>query len=191
MKILVITQYFYPENFRINQLCLDLKERGHDITVLTGKPNYPKGEYFDGYSYKGNEDEIWNDIQIIRVPLRARKKGSKNLIINYLSFVLNANKRVKKINDKFDLIYVFEVSPITVALPAIKLKKRLNIPIIMNVQDLWPENIIAVTGITNKIIIGCINKMVNYIYKHCDLLLTASPSFVDRIQKRVKNVSVK
>lgn len=187
MKILVITQYFYPENFRINQLCLDLKERGHDITVLTGKPNYPKGEYFDGYSYKGNEDEIWNDIQIIRVPLRARKKGSKNLIINYLSFVLNANKRVKKINDKFDLIYVFEVSPITVALPAIKLKKRLNIPIIMNVQDLWPENIIAVTGITNKIIIGCINKMVNYIYKHCDLLLTASPSFVDRIQKRVKN----
>lgn len=187
MKILVITQYFYPENFRINQLCLDLKERGHDITVLTGKPNYPKGEYFDGYSYKGNEDEIWNDIQIIRVPLRARKKGSKNLIINYLSFVLNANKRVKKINDKFDLIYVFEVSPITVALPAIKLKKRLGIPIIMNVQDLWPENIIAVTGITNKIIIGCINKMVNYIYKHCDLLLTASPSFVDRIQKRVKN----
>lgn len=187
MKILVITQYFYPENFRINQLCLDLKERGHDITVLTGKPNYPKGEYFDGYSYKGNEDEIWNDIQIIRVPLRARKKGSKNLILNYLSFVLNANKRVKKINDKFDLIYVFEVSPITVALPAIKLKKRLGIPIIMNVQDLWPENIIAVTGITNKIIIGCINKMVNYIYKHCDLLLTASPSFVDRIQKRVKN----
>lgn len=187
MKILVITQYFYPENFRINQLCLDLKERGHDITVLTGKPNYPKGEYFDGYSYKGNEDEIWNDIQIIRVPLRARKKGSKNLILNYLSFVLNANKRVKKINDKFDLIYVFEVSPITVALPAIKLKKRLGIPIIMNVQDLWPENIIAVTGITNKIIIGCINKMVNYIYKRCDLLLTASPSFVDRIQKRVKN----
>ena len=72
------------------------------------------------------------------------------------------------------------------ALPAIKLKKRLNIPIIMNVQDLWPENIIAVTGITNKIIIGCINKMVNYIYKHCDLLLTASPSFVDRIQKELR-----
>ncbi len=84
MKILVITQYFYPENFRINQLCLDLKERGHDITVLTGKPNYPKGEYFDGYSYKGNEDEIWNDIQIIRVPLRAKKKGSKKF--NYKLF---------------------------------------------------------------------------------------------------------
>lgn len=188
MKILVVTQYFYPENFRINQLCLDLKERGHEITVLTGKPNYPIGEYYKGYSFKGKEDEIWNDIPIIRVPLRARKKGSINLMLNYISFVYHANKKVKKIKENFDLIYVFEVSPITVALPAIKLKKRLGIPVIMNVQDLWPENIIAVTGITNKLIIGCVNKLVNYIYKNCDLLLTASPSFVKRIQNRLINL---
>lgn len=187
MKILVISQYFYPENFRINQLCLDLKQRGHDITVLTGKPNYPKGEYFEGYTFKGNEDEVWNGIQIIRVPLRARKTGAINLVKNYLSFVYHANKRVKSINEKFDIIYVFEVSPVTVALPAIKLKKRMNIPVIMNVQDLWPENIIAVTGINNKIIIGLIDQLVNYIYKHCDKILTASPSFVEKIQYRVKD----
>lgn len=187
MKILVISQYFYPENFRINQLCLDLKQRGHDITVLTGKPNYPKGEYFEGYTFKGNEDEVWNGIRIIRVPLRARKTGAINLVKNYLSFVYHANKRVKSINEKFDIIYVFEVSPVTVALPAIKLKKRMNIPVIMNVQDLWPENIIAVTGINNKIIIGLIDQLVNYIYKHCDKILTASPSFVEKIQYRVKD----
>ena len=187
MKILVVSQYFYPENFRINQLCLDLKERGHKITVLTGKPNYPAGEYYKGYTFKGNEDEIWNDIPIIRVPLRARKKGSINLILNYLSFVFHANKKAKKVHENFDLIYVFEVSPITVALPAIKIKKRLGIPVIMNVQDLWPENIIAVTGITNKLVIGSINKLVNYIYQNCDLLLTASPSFVSRIQVRIKD----
>lgn len=187
MRILVVSQYFYPENFRINQLCLDLKERGHEITVLTGKPNYPDGDYFDGYSFKGNEDEMWNDIKIIRCPLRARKKGSINLVLNYISFVYQASKMVNKIDDSFDLIYVFEVSPITVALPAIKLKKRLNIPIIMNVQDLWPENIIAVTGINNKLIIGCVNELVNYIYKNCDLLLCASPSFVEKIQQRLDN----
>lgn len=184
MKVLVVSQYFYPENFRINDLVLELKKRNHEVTVLTGKPNYPQGEYYSGYSFKGNDNEIWNDIEIIRVPLRARKTGAFNLMKNYLSFVWHANKKAKKINKDFDIIYVFEVSPITVALPAIKLKKRLNIPVIMNVQDLWPENIIAVTGINNAFIISIVDKLVNYIYKHCDLLLCASPSFVDRITKR-------
>lgn len=184
MKVLVVSQYFYPENFRINDLVLELKKRNHEVTVLTGKPNYPQGEYYSGYSFKGNDNEIWNDIEIIRVPLRARKTGAFNLMRNYLSFIWHANKKAKKINKDFDIIYVFEVSPITVALPAIKLKKRLNIPVIMNVQDLWPENIVAVTGINNAFIISIVDKLVNYIYKHCDLLLCASPSFVERITKR-------
>lgn len=184
MKVLVVSQYFYPENFRINDLVLELKKRNHEVTVLTGKPNYPQGEYYSGYSFKGNDNEIWNNVEIIRVPLRARKTGAFNLMRNYLSFVWHANKKAKKINKDFDIIYVFEVSPITVALPAIKLKKRLNIPVIMNVQDLWPENIVAVTGINNAFIISIVDKLVNYIYKHCDLLLCASPSFVERITKR-------
>lgn len=184
MKVLVVSQYFYPENFRINDLVVELKKRNHEVTVLTGKPNYPQGEYYSGYSFKGNDNEIWNDVEIIRVPLRSRKTGAFNLMRNYLSFVWHANKKAKKINKDFDIIYVFEVSPITVALPAIKLKKRLNIPVIMNVQDLWPENIIAVTGINNAFIISIVDKLVNYIYKHCDLLLCASPSFVERITKR-------
>lgn len=186
MRILVVTQYFFPENFRINQLCLDLKERGHKITVLTGKPNYPQGEYFDGYSFKGNDDEIWNGIPIKRVPLRSRKKGAVNLILNYASFVWNGNKGIRKLKNEYDLIYVFEVSPMTVALPAIKFKKKTGIPIVINIQDLWPENIIAVTGINNKIVIGLINKLVDYISKHCDCILCASPSFVDKIKDRIK-----
>ena len=184
MKVLVVSQYFYPENFRINDLVLELKKRNHEVTVLTGKPNYPQGEYYSGYSFKGNDNEIWNDVEIIRVPLRARKTGAFNLMRNYLSFVWHANKKAKKINKDFDIIYVFEVSLITVALPAIKLKKILNIPVIMNVQDLWPENIVAVTRINNAFIISIVDKLVNYIYKHCDLLLCASPSFVERITKR-------
>lgn len=188
MKILVISQYFYPENFRINDLALELKNRGHEITVLTGKPNYPQGKYFQGYTFKGNEDEQWNGITIKRVPLRARKQGAINLIRNYISFVYHANKKIKEFKmHQFDLIYVFEVSPITVALPAIRLKKRVNIPIIMNVQDLWPENIIAVTGINNQIINYILNKLVNYIYKNIDTILTASPAFIDKIEPRVKN----
>ena len=155
MKILIVSQYFYPENFRINDLALELKKRGHEITVLTGLPNYPKGEYFEGYDDTKNCDEVWNDIPVYRCKLRPRKTGSVNLIRNYVSFVIEANKKLKKLQNRdFDLIYVFEVSPITVALPAIKLKNKKNIPIIINIQDLWPENIVAVTGMTNSIIIG-------------------------------------
>lgn len=187
-RILVITQYFYPENFRINDLCLELKNRGHEITVLTGLPNYPKGEYFEGYSDKKNCDEVWNGIPIYRCKLRPRKTGALNLVRNYFSFVKAANKKLKELEDKeFDLVYVFEVSPITVALPAIKYKKKKHIPIIINIQDLWPENIIAVTGVNNPAMIGTVNKMVNYIYKHCDLILTASPSFVSKIQDRIED----
>ena len=188
MKILIVSQYFYPENFRINDLALELKKRGHEITVLTGLPNYPKGEYFEGYDDTKNCDEVWNDIPVYRCKLRPRKTGSVNLIRNYVSFVVEANKKLKELQNKdFDLIYVFEVSPITVALPAIKLKKKKNIPIIINIQDLWPENIVAVTGMTNPIIIGLVNRMVNYIYRHCDLILTASPSFVSKIKERIKD----
>ena len=188
MKILIVSQYFYPENFRINDLALELKKRGHEITVLTGLPNYPKGEYFEGYDDTKNCDEVWNDIPVYRCKLRPRKTGSVNLIRNYVSFVIEANKKLKELQNKdFDLIYVFEVSPITVALPAIKLKKKKNIPVIINIQDLWPENIVAVTGMTNPIIIGLVNKMVNYIYRHCDLILTASPSFVSKIKDRIKD----
>lgn len=187
-KILVISQYFYPENFRINDLCLELKKRNYDITVLTGLPNYPKGEYFEGYSRNKNCDETWNDIKIYRCHLRARYTGSLNLMRNYLSFIWQANKKLKELDQlQFDLIYVFEVSPITVALPAIKLKKKKHIPIIMNVQDLWPENIVAVTGMKNPLVIAIINKLVKYIYKHCDLILTASKSFVPNIQEHLKN----
>ena len=188
MKILIVSQYFYPENFRINDLALELKKRGHEITVLTGLPNYPKGEYFEGYDDTKNCDEVWNDIPVYRCKLRPRKTGSVNLIRNYVSFVVEANKKLKELQNKdFDLIYVFEVSPISVALPAIKLKKKKNIPVIINIQDLWPENIVAVTGMTNPIIIGLVNKMVNYIYRHCDLILTASPSFVSKIKENIKD----
>lgn len=186
MRILIVTQYFWPENFRINDLALELKKRKHDITVLTGLPNYPMGKYFNGYTIEKNCDEMWNEIPIYRCKLKARKLGTINMVKNYISFVIQAKKKSKDILPQdFDIIYVFEVSPITVALPAIYIKKKKNIPIIMNVQDLWPENIVAVTGIHNSLIIGFINRIVNYIYKRCDLILTASKSFVPIIQSRI------
>ena len=185
MKILVITQYFYPENFRINNLCIELKKRGHHITVLTGIPNYPEGKYFEGYGVFKNRRQIWEDMQIIRVPLFPRLKGKIPMVLNYFSFALFGSVWSRFFcKESYDIIYVFEVSPMTVCFPAIALKKKTSTKIIMNVQDLWPENIQAVTGLNNKFILRMIGKMVDYIYKNCDLILTASKSFLVNIVNR-------
>lgn len=185
MKILVVSQYFYPENFRINDLCCELVQQGHEVTVLTGIPNYPEGKFYKGYGLSKRLKEEWNGMNIIRVPIVPRMNNKIALMLNYLSFVLTGCVYTKfKKMPKYDLVYVFEVSPITVALPAITYKKKYNVPIIMNVQDLWPENIQAVTGLSNPTILKYIDKMVDYIYKHCDLLLTSSQCFVDKIISR-------
>lgn len=190
MNILIVTQYFYPENFRINDLAIELKKRGHEVTIFTGKPNYPQGKYYEGYSFKKDEDEIWNGIKIYRCPLRARKTGNINLMKNYISFVHWGKKYIRKLyQNEYDCIYVFEVSPITVALPAIKLKKKKRIPIIINVQDLWPDNITAITGLKNPIVLTILDMLVNYIYEKCDLILCSSPSFVEKIKCRKKDKS--
>lgn len=187
MKLLIVTQYFYPENFRINDLALALKQKGHQITVFTGKPNYPEGEFYKGYSFFSKSKEIYNEIRIIRTPLFPRKRGHFRLILNYLSFaVFSSIKAVFCKLDSYDAVYVFGTSPITVAFPAIIIKKRLSIPMLMNVQDLWPDSVVAITGWKSSLITKPLDFMVKYIYSKCDLILAASKSFVPEIQKYLK-----
>src|SRR5271157_5713293 len=121
MNILIITQYFWPENFRINDLTLSLKKRGHDITVLTGLPNYPEGHLPQGYGILNKRIEYFNGIKVIRAPHITRGKKSKlRLAFNYLSFAFFASIVALFFSRrKFDLIFVYEPSPITVGLPAI------------------------------------------------------------------------
>ena len=115
MKILIITQYFYPENFRINDLVFSLKKRGYDIDVLTGKPNYPKGDYYEGYSWKGPKEEKINDINVFRSNLFVRRSASGiRLFLNYLSFLFYGTIKIYSINNNYDKIFIYAPSPITV-----------------------------------------------------------------------------
>lgn len=185
MKILIVTQYFWPENFLINELTLKLSESGHSIVVLTGKPNYPKGEIFRGYKQKGISKDQYGKIEIIRFPVRVRSTGPFNLILNYLSFIYCGLTQFKKKIDiyKFDIIFVYAPSPILQVLPAIYLKKKFKIPLALWVQDLWPESIMATGYVKSKLIINLVRKLVTYIYKETDLILGQSKSFVDEINK--------
>jgi len=125
MKILVISQYFYPENFRINDLVFSLKKRGHDIEVLSGKPNYPRGEYFKGYSWSGPSKEVIKGVKTYRSNLILRKKGGGiRLFLNYFSFVFFAFFKVFKIEGKFDKVFIYAPSPITVGFLGILAAKK-------------------------------------------------------------------
>lgn len=183
MKILIISQYFWPENFKINDLAIGLKERGHEVSVLTGLPNYPKGVFFEGYNFESG-DEIWNGIQIYRSKLFPRGNGAVRLFINYISFVIYGWFKANKINEEFDKIFVYEPSPITVGLPAIRASKKFKAPYYFWVQDLWPESLTAAGGIKNKAVLRIFDKITRHIYKKSKKVLVQSEGFKEYIIKQ-------
>lgn len=182
--ILVVSQYFYPETFRINDMATEWVKRGYKVTVLTGIPNYPMGKFFKGYGYTKKRRETWNGIDIIRIPLIPRGSSSIGMMANYGSFVVSGFLKNLFSDIKADYVFTFEVSPMTQALIGCWYAKKRHVPHYLYVQDLWPENVITVTGITNSMIIGAIDKMVDYIYKNTDQIFATSPSFVDSICNR-------
>ncbi len=187
--ILVVSQYFYPETFRINDMCLEWVKRGYKVSVVTGIPNYPMGKVFPGYGLTKKRHEEWNGIDIWRIPLIPRGTGKIGMIFNYLSFMASGKLagRFKKIDA--DVVFSFEVSPMTQVLTGVAFAKRLKVPHLLYVQDLWPENVITVTGINNGFIIGCIDRMVDKIYRRTDEIFATSPSFVNAICDRKVPVS--
>lgn len=181
MKILIVTQYFWPESFKINDLALGLKERGHEVSILTAIPNYPKGDFFDNYSFWKNNDEDWNGIKIYRSKIISRGNGSLRLMLNYISFVFFCSIKVFFIKEKFDKIFVYEPSPITVGIPAIVASRKMKLPFYFWVQDLWPESLSAAGGIKNKFILNFFDRITKRIYSKAKIILVQSKGFEDYI----------
>ena len=175
--ILVVSQYFYPENFRINDICLEWIKRGYKVTVITGIPNYPKGNFFKGYGFFRKRRENHQGINIIRIPIIPRGKHSITLALNYLSFVISGWFWKIFTRIKADIVFNFEVSPMTQALPAVWYAKRRKIPSFVYIQDLWPDNVKVVGGIQNRRVLKYLDKITNSIYRKSSKLLVTSESF--------------
>lgn len=181
MKILILSQYFWPENFKINDIALGLKEEGHEVVVLTGLPNYPDGELYNGYKYESSI-EYWEGIKIYRSKLFPRGKGGGlRLLLNYFSFAFFASFKVLTIKEKIDCVLVFEPSPITVGIPAMVYRKLRSVPYAFWVQDLWPASLTAAGGIENKLVLGFFDWLTRCIYNKASLLLVQSRTFTDYI----------
>lgn len=177
MNILVVSQHFYPEQFRINDLCYSLAKRGHKVTVLTGLPNYPKGKIFKGYRWFRNRTQIVNNVTIKRCSLVGRGNGIIRLGINYIWFAISASIKALFMKKDFDLIYVYQTSPITMAWPAIVMKKLAKRPLIIHCLDQWPISV--ATGPIKKdgILYKLLYKISKATYNKADLITISSKSF--------------
>lgn len=187
MRILILSQYFWPENFIINDVVRVLVGQGHDVVVATGKPNYPDGKVFDGYQASGIQCENYLDkVEVVRVPLWPRGKGgARNLVLNYLSFMLTGMVFFPWLLRKreFDAILVFAPSPVTQAIPAILLKWLKKAKLALWVQDLWPESLAATGFVKNPHLLKAVGWMVKGIYRSCDALLVQSRAFIEPVSR--------
>lgn len=189
MHILVVSQYFWPENFRINDLVKEWVHRGHRVTVLTGVPNYPSGRVFDAYRAEPRAFASYEGAHVFRVPMLPRGSGGMRLALNYLSFVFGGAIwgpwRLRGV--KPDVIFVFEPSPVTVGLPAVWLGKLKRVPVVFWVLDLWPETLAALGVVRSPRVLGWVSQMVRYIYNRCALVLGQSRGFLVGIAKHCED----
>ena len=180
MNIVIVSHYFWPENFIINDIAAKLVQAGNKVTVFTGKPNYPDGEIYDGYRFWGIEKKHHNGIDIVHVPLIPRGKGGiVKLTLNYVSFIFFGSLMfpiiVRQTNP--DVILFFAMSPVTSAIPAIILKYTTSKKLYLWLQDLWPESLSATGYVKNQLALSIIEKIIKWIYRNTDKILIQSEAF--------------
>jgi colanic acid biosynthesis glycosyl transferase WcaI len=186
MRILTVSQYFWPENFPINDLAKGLQQKGHDITVLTGMPNYPEGRFFPGYKAFPIRRDHYEGVRIIRVPMVPKGNGNPlRMVLYYWSLAMSACLLVPVFfRKRVDLVFVYQPSPITVGLPALVLKAIEQIPVWIWVQDLWPETLVGTGMVRSGTLLKITDHLVRFIYSRCDRVLVQSQAFVPRMLEK-------
>jgi glycosyltransferase involved in cell wall biosynthesis len=183
MKILIVSQYYYPENFKINDIASELAKKGHEITVLTGLPNYPSGIVPDKYRRGAHRKEIIDGVKVIRSWEIGRRKGPVWLGLNYISFLISSTIKALLFKENYDVIYVYQPSPVFSLIPAWILKKKKNKKIVLYCLDIWPEAMKSYLKNENNIVYRIIKRISNLLYKKCDYILVTSKSFNDYLCK--------
>lgn len=184
-RILVVTQHFWPENFRINDIVEGFLQDGLEVDVLCGLPNYPKGEWFDGYGPHGPWEEHYGTAQVFRAKEWPRKGNtSVNIFLNYVSWPLYAWAALKRLPGGYDAVFCFNTSPVLMCWPAIRYAKKHKIPFTNYVLDLWPENLYSVLPVQNKLLRRLAQGVSDYLYKKADRLIAMSEPLQQRLCQR-------
>lgn len=192
MKILIVTQYYYPENFVISKIAMKLFQYGHYVEVLTGKPNYGYGYILP--SYKNITEEVIDGVKVNRVNLLARKKSRASIIANYLSFWFNSKKWIRQCKTKFDVVYSMSLSPVTILAAGNLYKKKYHVPHIVHCVDLWPESVLITHAVKEKsLVYRFLYNWSHSLYSRADTILIGSKSFELYFQNilKIANKTVK
>ena len=182
MNILAVCQHYYPENFQITPICEQLVKDGHNVTVLAGLPNYPKGEVPAEYK-RGHREETINGVHVVRCFEIGRKKGAFHLAVNYVSFLLSSLYKVNKIQGDFDVVFSYQLSPILMALPARKYAKRHHLPLFLYCCDLWPESLKVYTKNEKNPLFQLMMRVSKGVYRACDRIAVQSVSFLSYLHE--------
>lgn len=184
MRILIVTNHFWPENFHINDLAVGLKERGHEVTVYSGVPDYPGGRYYHGYGIIKRRVDNYRGIRVVHFPLIPRGKGRGwNLFLNYLSSGVMASLLAPMYcRGSYDVIFVFDTSPVTIGISAVVMRRLKSIPMVFWVLDLWPESLAATGAVRSPRVLNAVSRVVRFIYRRCDRLLVSSRGFLKNIE---------
>jgi len=191
-NILILSSLFNPEISKANDMVEYFLEKKYSITVMCPIPNYPKGKYYKNYGIFKKRYEKLNNLNIVRIIVWPRGNGSKvNLFLNYLSFIVfSIIPAIILSFKKFDLIFVHQLSPITIAIPGIIIKKIKRIPLIMWVTDLWPESVKDGANLKSNFLPNMLLPIVKYIYKNCSEILVSSQSFIDSVAEKTNNKTI-
>ncbi len=188
MKILVVCQYYYPEPFRINDICEELVKMGNEVTVVTGVPNYPMGEIYSGYENKTRINEVVNGVKVHRCPIHPRKTGAIHRLWNYYSYCYKSSKYIDTLDGDFDVVFVYQLSPVIMANAGIRYAKKHNKKCILYCLDLWPASLSA-GGVNSGIIYKWFYRESKKVYNSVDEILISSKSFSAYFEKEfgIKN----
>lgn len=179
MRILVVCQYYYPEPFRLPDICEEMVRRGHEVAVVTGVPNYPMGEIYEGYRHGERRDETINGVKVHRCYTIGRRHGALYRLLNYYSFALSSTVYLKRLREEYDAVFVNQQSPVMMANGAIAYSRKHKKKLVLYCMDLWPESLVTGGIRKGSLIYRFFHRESARVYKNADVLLGTSRSFSD------------
>lgn len=186
MKILVVCQYYAPEPFRISDICETLAAQGHEVTVVTGTPNYPEGEIYPGYEGGTHQDEIMNGVHVHRCPIHPRKHGALHRFWNYYSFVWSSSRYLSRLNGDFDVVFVNQLSPVMMAEGALRYARKHGKKTVLYCLDLWPESLAAGGIRSGSLIYRVFWHISRRIYRQADIVAVTSRGYMDYFRRELR-----
>lgn len=188
-RVLLVSQYFYPESFKGNDIAFELAKRGYKVDVLANIPNYPEGSYTKGYGIFKKRVETVNGVRVYRAfqTPRGKKASAIGLALNYMTSMIASTLWVLfffVFKKKYDAIFIQQLSPMTSAVPGVLLGKLRKIPVYTWVLDIWPDSVVSTIGEkASKPILPAIQWMVDWVYRSSKKILVSSKGMFDLVNR--------